>query len=73
MIERKRYLELCQINSINDPCKKILWEGIEYFPQKLVLWFDKNGNVQNTGRMISAVGKSVLEAKLSDLEEIADG
>lgn len=69
-MDRKYYLELCQHNSIQPKSKKVLHKGIEYYPEKLVVWFNSKGETQNTARMVSVVGNSVMEANIKDIEEI---
>lgn len=70
MIDRKRYLEICQINAIYPNSKKVKIMETEYFPQKLVIWFDKQGKTKNTCRMIDACARSVIESDINEIEEI---
>mgnify|MGYP003300668860 CR=1 FL=1 len=66
MIERKKYLEMCQYNSIYPKTVVVEYQGIKYYPEKLIIWF-KNGETKNTARMISAFGTSGIECDLSDV------
>lgn len=71
MIERKRYLELCQINSVYYPMReKVTYQGIEYYPINLTIWFDSKGKTQNSGSMYEVKSGSRLTALLEDLEEV---
>ena len=71
MIDRKCYLELCQINSVYYPFRaKVTYQGIEYYPKNLVIWFDGEGKTQNSGTMYECKSGSQLTALLADLEEI---
>ena len=69
-MDRKRYLELCQVNSVFQNSKKAIYGGIKYYPQKLVIGFDNHGHVTNSARMNSVVGNSVQECPIDDVEEI---
>lgn len=59
MIERKKYLEMCQMVSVlpsgvfgikqNVPDNlKVVYDGIAYYPVSLDISFDKDGRVINT-------------------------
>lgn len=69
-MDRKRYLELCQVNAVFPKSAKVDCGGIQFYPQKLVIWFDKHGHVINSARMTSVVGNSCQEALIEDIEEI---
>lgn len=71
MIDRKRYLELCQINSVYYPMRaKVKCDGIEYYPKNLVIWFDGEGKAQNSSTMYECKSGSTRVALLADLEEV---
>jgi hypothetical protein len=67
MIDRKIYLEMCQANAVNPQSAVVKYNGAEYYPAKLVVWFDGKGAAMNTARMTAKVGKSVIEARLEDI------
>lgn len=66
MNDRKRYLEMCQHNSVYPKSIIVEYQGAKYHPQKLVVWFD-GGKPKNTARMVSVVGYSVIECDLSEV------
>lgn len=66
MNDRKKYLEMCQYNLVYPKSVLAEYNGVKYYPQKLVVWFD-GGKTKNSARMISAVGNSVIECDLSDV------
>lgn len=70
MIERKKYLEMCQKNAIYPNSIKVRAAQAEYFPQKLVIWFDKDGKTKNTCRMLDINARSVIELDIGEIEEI---
>ena len=73
MIDRKRYLELCQINSVYYPMRaKVKCDGIEYYPKNLVIWFNSNSEAQNSATMYKCKSGSQLTALLADLEEVKE-
>ena len=78
MIERKKYLEMCQKVSVlpsgvlgikqNVPDNlKVVYDGIAYYPVSLDISFDKDGNVINTAIMHSLYANSVIERNLKDV------
>ena len=69
-MDRKRYLELCQVNAVFPKSAKVDCGGIQFYPQKLVIWFDKHGRVINSARMTAVVGNSVQECPIDEVEEI---
>ena len=70
MIDRKTYLEMCQKNAIYPNSIKVKKAETEYFPQKLVIWFDKQGKTKNTCRMLDIHARSVIESDINEIEEI---
>lgn len=69
-MDRKRYLELCQVNAVFPKSAKADYGGIQFCPQKLVIGFDKHGHVTNSARMTAVVGNSVQECPIECVEEI---
>ena len=55
---------------MNPQTAKVVYCGTEYFPEKYVMWFNKDGETKNTARIISCKGFFAMEAKLEDIEEI---
>jgi hypothetical protein len=68
-MERKRYLELCQINSFYKNKEKVLYKGAEYIPIELIIWFEK-GKPKNSSYIKSVIGNSYIRANIEDVEEI---
>jgi hypothetical protein len=66
MDDRKRYLEMCQINSASPKSVVVEYKGIRYYPEKLVVWFN-NGKPKNTARMTAVVGTSGIECDLLEV------
>ena len=78
MIERKKYLEMCQRVSVlpsgvlgikqNVPDDlKVVCDGIAYYPVSLDIGFDKDGRVINTAIIHSLRANSVIERNLKDI------
>ena len=78
MIERKKYLEMCQRVAIlpsgvqnlkqNVPDNlKVVYDGIAYYPVSLDISFDKDCNVINTAILHSLTANSVIERNLKDV------
>lgn len=70
MIERKRYLELCQKSSVDRGSVKVLYDGSEYFPHSYRLWFDKQGNTCHGAILRDIRANSIIECRLQDVSEI---
>lgn len=66
MNDRKKYLEMCQVNSVVPKSIVVEYKGTRYYPEKLVVWFN-NGKPQNTARMVAVVGTSGIECDLSEV------
>lgn len=69
MIDRKEYLEMCQINSAYPKSVCVLYKGIKYCPDKLVVWFEK-GIPKNTARMMADIGTSYIECDLREVDKL---
>lgn len=79
MIERKKYIEMCQKVSVlpsgifgikqNVPGDlKVVYDGIAYYPVSLNISFDKEGKVINTAIIHSLHANSIIETNLKDVE-----
>ena len=79
MIERKKYLEMCQMVAVlpsgvfgikqNVPDNlKVVYEGIAYYPVSVDISFDKDGKVINKAIIHSLHANSIIEANLKDVE-----
>lgn len=78
MIERKKYLEMCQRVAMlpsgvqnlkqNVPDNlKVVYDGIVYYPVSLDISFDKDGKVINTAILHSLTANSIIERNLKDV------
>ena len=70
MVERRKVLQMCQLNSVSNRSVGVIYKGFLYYPKKIIIWFDANGKTMNTAEMECAVSKSILNARIEDLEEI---
>ena len=68
-MERKRYLELCQINSVYKGSKKVYFDGIEYFPLSYEMSFE-NGVAINSAVLMDKKANSLVKAKIERIEEV---
>ena len=70
MIQRKRYLELCQTNAVIPKSSRVDCDGIAYFPKALYIRFDEKGGVVNVAVLqdISAAN-SFVNAPLESVKE----
>ena len=66
MIERKLYLEMCQRNSVYSKSEIVEYKGIQYYPQRLLIWF-QNGTPKNSAIMDAVIGSSGIQCDLSDV------
>lgn len=69
-MERKRYLELCQKNSVYEKSVLVLYDGIEYYPKKIQVWFDNKGKTKNTAILLGKNLNTIVEASLERVGEI---
>ena len=71
MIERKKFLELCQRNAVYPDSVEVAFHDLPnvfYNPISLNIWFDKKGVARNTA-VIKQVGtQSVIYADLFKLD-----
>lgn len=68
-MERKRYLELCQRNAVYEKSVLVLYDGNEYYPQKIQVWFDKKGKTKNTAILLDKNLNSVVHCKVEEVFE----
>jgi hypothetical protein len=68
-MDRKRYLELCQINSVYENQAVVICQGVKYYPMELIIGFDK-GKTKNSAYMKAIVGNSYTRANAEDVEEV---
>lgn len=68
-MDRKRYLELCQKNSIDTNSIVVFYEKHRYHPLGLKIWFNGNGETKNTAEMVDCVSKTKLYADVKDVSE----
>ena len=69
-VERKLYLELCQRNAVYEKSVLVLYDGNEYYPQKIQVWFDKKGKTKNTAILLDKNLNSIVEANLERVDEV---
>ena len=69
-MERKRFLELCQKNSVYEKSVLVLYDGCEYYPKKIQVWFDKKGKTKNTAILLDKNLNCVVEANLEKVDEV---
>ena len=78
MIERKKYLEMCQKVSVlpsgvlgikqNIPDDlKVIYDGVAYYPMSINIGFDNDGKVINVAIIHSLKANSTISAKLEDI------
>lgn len=72
MIEPKKYLEYCQVNSVFPKTKKLKYDGAEYYPRKLLIWFSTHGDVEYSAIMDGIIGNVTVQARLKELREVDD-
>ena len=51
MIDRKRYLEMCQKNAVYRDAVKVYYNGSAFYPVSLEIWFDGFGATHNSAVM----------------------
>ena len=70
MIEPKKYLEYCQVNSVFPKTKKMEYDGAEYYPKKLLIGFSVHGDVEYSAIMDGVVGNVTVQVILKELREV---
>ena len=68
-MERKRYLELCQRNAIYPKSVIVEYNGGDYYPVSLMIWFNSSGETQNTAKLIDKNCHSETHCRLSEVKE----
>ena len=68
-MERKRYLELCQKNAVYEKSVLVLYDGNEYYPQKIQVWFDKKGKTKNTAILLDKNLNSAVHCRVEEVFE----
>lgn len=68
-MERKKYLDLCQKNSVYPESETIIYQGGSYYPLALKIWFDKDGVVKNTAEVVDCISKTKLYCDIKDISE----
>ena len=61
---------MCQRNAMEKGSVKVIYKGVEYFPDKLLVWFDDKGETQNTAVLLSVKARSHTYALLKDVSKI---
>lgn len=69
-MERNRYLQLCQQNAVYPSSVELEVDGIKYIPDNLIIWFDNQGKVQNTAKLIEIKSLSVRYEKVEKVNEV---
>lgn len=69
-MERNRYLQLCQQNSVYPNSVEVEVDDIRYRPDHLIIWFDKQGKTQNTAKLIEIKSLSVRYEKVEKVNEV---
>lgn len=69
MIERKRYLELCQKNAVFPNSVIVYYKGGKCYPISFLMWFDEKGRAQNSAILHSIYSRTHTQVKLSEVCE----
>lgn len=69
IVERKRYLELCQQNAVKPHSVFVRFENANYYPIEYRLCFDGNGQVVNRVVLQDTKANSVVNCLLKEVEE----
>lgn len=67
MIERNDYLRLLQKNMVEPESVKVWYEGNEYYPLSYIMWFNHEGETQNSAEIMSVKTSTVVRARLLDI------
>jgi hypothetical protein len=68
-MERKRYLELCQMNAVYPQSVIVECNGKDYYPRSLTVWFNSSGETKNTATMLDKNCRSEIHCNLSEVKE----
>jgi hypothetical protein len=72
MIERKRYLELCQKNAVYKDAAKVYYNGSAFYPISLEIWFDGFGATHNSAIMKNENSNCTTKCRIEDIVEGKD-
>jgi hypothetical protein len=67
-MDRKKYLELCQQNSMRPKSSRVRYKGIYFYPTSYTLSFKKDGTAQHTAILMELQANSVVHADLKQVE-----
>ena len=67
MIDRKKYLELCQKNAAGIGGIFVEYSGGKYIPVSLSIWFNEMGECQNTAVLCDLNFKSTINCRLQEI------
>ena len=71
MIERKRYLELCQMNAVNPESAKVMCDKYgEYYPKSYTIDFNDKGETIHYCTLKDLKANCLVSAFLCDLKEV---
>ena len=68
-MERKRYLELCQLNAVRPRSVVVQLDGVGYYPVEYRLRFDTSGKTIHTVVLRDICANSIIN---SDLEKVKE-
>lgn len=73
MIDRKKYLEMCQINSAYPNSIYVEYLDMILQPKALKVWFNGMGEPQNSAILLDKKTGTEITCKLQDVFEIKKG
>ena len=68
-MDRGTYLRICQKNAVNKKKIAVSVDGTPYIADRLEIWFDGNGNTQNTAIVKELRCNSYIRVLVERLEE----
>lgn len=69
-MDRKKYLELCQKNAVQPNSVILIYQGGRYYPLALKIWFNGNGETNNTAEMVDcSASRSKIYCDIRDVCE----
>lgn len=72
-MERKRYLELCQRNAVQQKSVVVWLDGIGYYPIEYRLGFDKDGKSVHRAVLHDMNANSIINCPLEGVNENEKG
>lgn len=69
MIDRKKYLQLCQQNAIKENSAKVIYRGAEYYPIELTISFNEKGETRNCAILKDVKANSYVRARIESVYE----